>query len=89
MREQGLGPDRVRLLGSESRPEQETATNYLDWPFLQKRRENRCINEILTTDGKLSLVPLVGVKREKPLKEYFICIYHTECTYSKDTQRAI
>lgn len=32
---------------------------------LAKKRENRCINEILTTDGKLSLDPLVGEREKK------------------------
>lgn len=86
MREQGLGHDGVRFLGGESCPKQERATNYLDWPSLQKRRENRCINEILTTDGKLSLDPLVGEKGKKTLKEYFIWVYHTESTCSEDTE---
>lgn len=53
---------------------------------MQKRRENRCINEILTTDGKLSLDPLVGEKGKKTLKEYFIWVYHTESTCSEDTE---
>lgn len=43
----------------------EKATNYLDWPLLQRERENKCINEILRTDGKLSLDSLVGERGKK------------------------
>lgn len=38
MREQGLGPDRVRRLGSESCLWTGEATNYLDWPFCKEEK---------------------------------------------------
>lgn len=48
---------------------------------MQKERENRCINEILTTDGKLSLDPLVGEKGKKKQKPNFQRIFYMIISY--------
>lgn len=69
------------------------ATNYLDWPLLQRERENKCINEILRADGKLSLYSLVG-KRGKKLAKNILDEYLTQNhllwglaeSYLRDTQ---
>lgn len=53
---------------------------------MQKVRENRCINEILTTDGKLSLDPLVG-KKKKKLSKNILYEYITRTPFTPRTQR--
>lgn len=84
MREQRLICGGVRLPGSEFCPPQERIQIICTDHSCKNGSENRCINEILTTDGKLSFDTLVREKKKKttklPKNIFYECITQTPFT---------